>query len=177
MSKLEKYLSSKIYSRFSHLSTRQNYRPEWLDGLELDFYIEELRIAAEVQGDQHFSFVEFFHKTKENFEAQKNRDALKSIICMERGIKLFEIFTEKDADLFLQFIDDKTNTVTHQLPEILRLQKNNSKMLKGLIKGYNKASRNLWLHEHGIIIASEEKVRTWKNVVSKGVKIKGTRHG
>jgi hypothetical protein len=51
---------------FPQYRIRENYRPDWLlssniTKLELDFYIEELKIGVEVQGEQHYKFVEFFH--------------------------------------------------------------------------------------------------------------------
>lgn len=105
-SKLERYLAKELYSRFGGLSIRQNYRPDWMEGLELDFYIEELKIAAEVQGAQHYNFVEFFHRTENGFNEQLKRDAKKSVICREKKITLIEIFTEKDADLFVSKIKE-----------------------------------------------------------------------
>lgn len=103
-SKLEDYLSKELYTRYGHLSIKRNYRPDWMEGLELDFYIEEMKIAAEVQGEQHYRFVEYFHRTIENFESQQNRDAKKSVICRNSGVKLYEIFTELDADLFVKMV-------------------------------------------------------------------------
>jgi len=84
-SKLERYLSKELYTRFGQYSIKQNYRTQWLMGLELDFYIDELKVAAEVQGDQHYRFIEYFHKTQEGFENQKTRDIQKSILCKENG--------------------------------------------------------------------------------------------
>jgi len=112
-SKLETYLSKELYTRFGHLHIKQNYRPEWLTGtngtrLELDFYIEELSIAAEVQGNQHYFFVEFFHKTFDKFRDQRKRDEDKQIVCRTRGIKLYEILTEKDADILVKDIQNLT---------------------------------------------------------------------
>jgi very-short-patch-repair endonuclease len=45
--------------------------------LFFDFYIRELGLLIEVQGQQHSQFVKHFHGTKEVFLAQKNRDNLK----------------------------------------------------------------------------------------------------
>jgi hypothetical protein len=176
-SKLESYLSDKLYTRFGQFSIRQNYRPDWLNGLELDFYIDELKLAAEVQGDQHFSFVSFFHKTEDGFKQQKQRDAEKSLICFQNGIMLKEIFTEKDADLFIIFIQEKINQPRIQLPSLLRIQKNNSKHLKGQIKGYNKCVKNLFFYENGFMEADEKSVRMWKKTIQRGVLIKGVRRG
>ena len=114
-SKLERYLSKELYTRFGQYSIRQNYRPDWLEGLELDFYIDELKLAAEVQGEQHYSFVEYFHRTKENFEAQKTRDANKSYLCRLNKIELVEIHTEKDADLFVRLVAERSTPVIVEL--------------------------------------------------------------
>lgn len=105
-SKLEKYLSNELYTRFGQYSIRQNYRPDWLEGLELDFYIDEIKIAAEVQGEQHYRFTPRFHKEYNDFLEQIKRDEKKQKICRENNIKLFEIFTEKDADLFILKVQD-----------------------------------------------------------------------
>ena len=45
--------------------------------LFFDFYIRELGVLVEVQGQQHTKFVKHFHCDKEVFLAQKNRDNLK----------------------------------------------------------------------------------------------------
>lgn len=45
--------------------------------LFFDFYIHELGVLIEVQGQQHSKFVKHFHGNKEVFLAQKNRDNLK----------------------------------------------------------------------------------------------------
>jgi hypothetical protein len=114
-SRLETYLSKNLYQTFGHISIRQNYRPEWLTSskgtrLELDFYLEELKLAAEVQGMQHFVFVNHFHKNYSDFEDQKKRDAEKALQCRKKGVELVEVFTEKDADLFVQRVSELTNT-------------------------------------------------------------------
>lgn len=45
--------------------------------LFFDFYIRELGILIEVQGQQHTKFIKHFHGNKEVFLAQKERDNLK----------------------------------------------------------------------------------------------------
>src|SRR5579884_2904756 len=47
-------------------------RPDFLKNvtgynLELDCYCEELKLAVEFQGKQHYEYVQFFHKNKENY--------------------------------------------------------------------------------------------------------------
>jgi len=71
-------------------------RPDFLKytsgkNLELDGYNEQLGIAFEYQGIQHRTFTPRFHKTKEDFKKQVQRDIYKKKICEDRGIRLLEI--------------------------------------------------------------------------------------
>ncbi len=62
-----------------------------LDGLEIDCYIPELKLGFEYNGRQHYEHIEFFHKTKEDFEKQKERDIEKMKRVKEKGIKVIVI--------------------------------------------------------------------------------------
>lgn len=71
----------------------ENIRPDWLitdtgERCELDFYVESMRLAIEIQGDQHYRFTPHFHSTYEVFQAQRRRDRFKLAVCQKRGIKL-----------------------------------------------------------------------------------------
>lgn len=106
-SKLQRYVSSLLSTHLGGNTIRENYRPDWMTGptgwpLELDFYIEELSIAIEVQGAQHFQFVEHFHHEYSQFEKRQEFDALKKRICRKRGIELVEIFDEIGALRFVE---------------------------------------------------------------------------
>lgn len=59
--------------------------------LELDCYNEQLRLACEYNGRQHYEFIPFFHKNKEAFMNQKYRDDMKNRICRENGIILITV--------------------------------------------------------------------------------------
>lgn len=193
-SKLEKYLSNELYTRFGHYSIRQNYRPDWMEGLELDFYIDELKIAAEVQGQQHYGFVEYFHKTQDKFEAQKKRDERKKFICRERKINLFEIFTEKDADIFIGKIKDMQEVrgmYVHEEKSLLkrtRIEQMNLLKYQGVFKNRKERKKedkntpervnkrikscikNVNLYESGLLIESKEKYEFWKKIIeNKGI--------
>ena len=75
-------------------------RPEWLGGLELDGYNEELNIAFEYDGEQHHKFIKHFHRTEDNFKAQQARDAEKNILCEKEGIILIRIpYTVRNPDI------------------------------------------------------------------------------
>ena len=72
-------------------------KPSWLVNdktrrkLEIDCFNSELRIAVEVQGEQHYNYLPFLHKNYENFLKQQERDLLKSKIIKERGIRLIQV--------------------------------------------------------------------------------------
>ena len=105
-SKLQKEVGQMLDKTFPHLKVKENCRPEWLVSssgtlLELDFYIEELSIAFEIQGEQHFGFVPFFHKDRSEFEKRKQYDAEKKDLCHGAGVKLIEICSSKDAVLVI----------------------------------------------------------------------------
>lgn len=65
-----------------------DHRPSWLFGMELDFFIPELNLAVEVQGEQHYRFVKEFHRTRMDLRNQKDRDRRKRALCREQGVIL-----------------------------------------------------------------------------------------
>lgn len=80
-------------------------RPRWTRtrdtpvGLELDIWYPGFGFAIEVQGEQHRSHVEYFHPTKEMFEAQKRRDVWKKELCEDNWTVLLEVWPEDDAEV------------------------------------------------------------------------------
>jgi hypothetical protein len=87
-------------------------RPRWLKNhtgrcLELDGYCEELSIAFEHNGEQHYKPCRFsVNQTEEeimkNFEDQQQKDILKAKLCAEQGIELVIIPYNKNVDKFLE---------------------------------------------------------------------------
>jgi len=75
----------------------ETIRPDWLKSpktgknLELDCYNQQLNIALEFNGKQHYSYVPYFHKSKKEFFSQVHRDDWKRKKCIEKGITLIEI--------------------------------------------------------------------------------------
>jgi hypothetical protein len=59
--------------------------------LELDGYCEELKLAIEYNGIQHYVWPNFFHPTIEEFHAQQERDKTKLKICNQKNICLIRI--------------------------------------------------------------------------------------
>ena len=59
--------------------------------LELDGYNDKLKLAFEYQGQQHYNFSPYFHKSQEDFANQVYRDKLKKELCEKNNITLIEI--------------------------------------------------------------------------------------
>jgi hypothetical protein len=74
-------------------------RPSFLEKLELDGYNEDLKLAIEYNGEQHYKFSSLFHKKNlEEFEKQKERDIKKAKLCAENNIYLITIpYLEKKS--------------------------------------------------------------------------------
>jgi hypothetical protein len=87
-------------------TTFPNIRPEWLVNpdtgrlLELDCYSEEMNLAFEYQGLQHYEPVDFFGGT-EAYDSQVKRDKIKRQLCKTRGVTLVEI----DSRNFSQYLE------------------------------------------------------------------------
>ena len=100
-SKLQKAVSNTLSIYLGEYIIRENVRPDWLiteqgERLELDFFIEELRVAIEVQGEQHVRFVPFFHADYSDFEKQKRYDSWKQEQCKFKEITLYEIYSSNE---------------------------------------------------------------------------------
>lgn len=59
--------------------------------LELDLYNPDLQLAVEINGDQHYKFIPFFHRNKDAFTKQRYRDEMKKWKCKEAGITLISV--------------------------------------------------------------------------------------
>lgn len=65
----------------------RHYRPQWLEGLELDIYLPNLKTGIEYQGIQHFQAVEHWGGQKQ-LKKQQEHDARKKRLCKELGVQL-----------------------------------------------------------------------------------------
>jgi len=75
------------------LSARPDFllNPETNRNLELDCFNQELMLALEYNGAQHYDWPNTFHKTFEEFEGQRRRDDLKRRICEASGVYLITV--------------------------------------------------------------------------------------
>ncbi len=76
-----------IQSLFPDKTVLRHYRPNFLQGLELDIFIQELKVGIEYQGIQHFEPVEHWGGI-EALQKLKIRDKKKRDICSSLGIYL-----------------------------------------------------------------------------------------
>ena len=81
-------------------------RPDYLrndetgHNLELDVFNDEIGLAIEYSGQQHYKYIPYFHKNYEAFLKQVKRDEMKERKCKENGIKLIVVpYTVKLEDI------------------------------------------------------------------------------
>jgi hypothetical protein len=80
----------------------RHHRPEWLNRLELDIYLPELKLAFEYQGQQHFHAIKAWGGEKALIDLQA-RDRKKVEICSQNGITLVAIdYTEPLTEGYLR---------------------------------------------------------------------------
>ena len=65
--------------------------PETKRKLELDCYNEELQIAVEYNGEQHYVWPNFTNQSQEEFISQVRRDELKMELCNRNGVYLIVV--------------------------------------------------------------------------------------
>jgi len=91
---------------YIYKKTFPKQRPDWLtnsDGnrMELDGYCDELKIAMERNGKQHYKFVDYFHQSDDDFEHQKKKDQERIEICTRNKVHLITIpYTVKYEDTY-----------------------------------------------------------------------------
>ena len=74
----------KLYPNYTIL---RHYRPQWLEKLELDVYIPDLKIGFEYQGIQHFQSVEYWGGEEQLLVVQEH-DTRKKRLCVENNVTL-----------------------------------------------------------------------------------------
>jgi hypothetical protein len=72
--------------------------------LRFDYYLPDYNILIEMNGEQHYQYVEYFHGNMNKFNEQQFKDQLKKDYCDENNIKLIEVR-----------YDDKEETTLDQL--------------------------------------------------------------
>ncbi len=104
----ESILAQIVRKLFPQEPVVTHYRPSWLNRLEIDIYIDNLRLGFEYQGQQHFHAVEAWGGI-EALNELRERDKLKKSLCRRFGVRLicinyFDPLTE-------QFVDEKIRSL------------------------------------------------------------------
>lgn len=82
-------LAKKILDHyFFQFRKLDNYRPHWLEGMELDRFYPDLGVVIEFQGRQHFMKVPELQQGREEFERQLYKDQRKRALVEKQGLKL-----------------------------------------------------------------------------------------
>lgn len=71
----------------------------------IDFYIPDMNIAIEYDGEQHFFPIEYFGG-KESFIKNQERDNIKNLYCSENNIRLIRIPYTQLSKLTISFLSD-----------------------------------------------------------------------
>jgi len=77
--------------------------------LYFDFFIRELGVFVEVQGEQHERFIKHFHSDKAGFDAQRSRDNLKIQYVEEKKQCLIRF--RHDEEITEKLVKEKINKV------------------------------------------------------------------
>lgn len=74
---------------------------EPIGNLRIDWYIPQLKIAFEFDGEQHLKYNQFFFNTKQDFNNAQNNDYAKSEMCESMGIALVHIYYDEPLTISL----------------------------------------------------------------------------
>jgi hypothetical protein len=126
---LENYFEGKKFPKKSKIKTNFGF------DLELDGYNQELNIAFEYNGIQHYEYSPFYHKeNKANFEKQRLRDAKKIEYCIKNKIHLIVIPYTAKSNLEL------ADCIINALPENVAKDK---VRLNNIFENYERDSNEL----------------------------------
>lgn len=104
----EKLLFNIIASLYPNCTVLYHYRSKWLENLELDIYIVDLKIGIEYQGIQHYEAVKHWGGA-EGLEKRKYNDMKKRKLCKENGVTL--VYFEYTEPITNTYVRNKMNTI------------------------------------------------------------------
>lgn len=99
--KNETTLYNIILSIYSNLTVVHHYRAPWLENLELDIFIQELKIGIEYQGIQHYKPLKHWGG-EEGLKQRKLNDVRKETLCEKHNVRL--IYFTYQEDITLEFV-------------------------------------------------------------------------
>ena len=104
---VEDYLKKNHISYKTQRNTLRCINPRTNSVLPYDFELPEHRIIIEVQGEQHLSFLPYFHGSVENFEYQCWKDQYKKAFAQQKGYQVIYIdYHDIHTDHYKKIIND-----------------------------------------------------------------------
>ena len=94
--KMTRLILTHIFKPYEFIKTKPSFLKINNSYLEYDAYCEDLKIAAEYNGLQHYVYRKHYHKTYENFLRQQKNDNIKLKLSKENNIKVLIIKEEKN---------------------------------------------------------------------------------
>jgi hypothetical protein len=83
----ETILYQLVESNYPNHTIKRHYRPDFLDGLELDIFLEDAEVGIEYQGIQHYEAVDHWGG-EDGLKQRQERDQKKKELCDEHDIAL-----------------------------------------------------------------------------------------
>ena len=97
-------VESEISERYPNLSMR-NFRPPWMEGMELDLYDPERRVAVEFHGI-------IWHSDYKNGKKMSMKHSHKADLCEKNGVQLIQIYETEWVQNREQVLD-KLDSIFH----------------------------------------------------------------
>ncbi|CAI2181960.1 8821_t:CDS:2, partial [Funneliformis geosporum] len=95
--KLGNYRCIQIAKKILNEEPMVKYYPSFLNGLEINIFFQNYRIALEVQGAQHKLYNTNWYKDVKKLEDIVNHDRKKQCICQDNGIFLIKFYHDTDT--------------------------------------------------------------------------------
>jgi very-short-patch-repair endonuclease len=110
----EELVAHLLKEAFPFMRVKEQYFIKYLGHkLYFDFYLPSYKLAIEIQGQQHYKFIQFFHGNKQGWQSHKKRDALKQEWALETGTIILELnktnFPKTGPDLLTLITDRVIN--------------------------------------------------------------------
>ncbi|HCT0517493.1 TPA: hypothetical protein K8055_002340, partial [Staphylococcus pseudintermedius] len=93
-----------IENIFNQYECIRHYRGDWLEGLEIDLYIPELKLGFEYNGIQHYEPVEHWGG-KKHLVKQQNNDKRKLVLCEKNNVNL--LVFKYDENISIDLIKER----------------------------------------------------------------------
>lgn len=88
---IEAYLKKRRIPYKTQFDTLKCINPKTKKVMPYDFELPDIHALIEVQGDQHYSFIPYFHGTQENFDYQQWKDTQKRTFAESQGYRILYI--------------------------------------------------------------------------------------